>query len=110
MRNIDIAEFQSSLPTYLALATAGETILIRDDKTPVAQLIPAAADPNTPPSSLLPLTGDDFSAEDLALAAEGKMTLPKYRMDWDAFWKMPMPTVKENALTQALLDEREEGR
>jgi len=96
MRTVNIAELKNKLSSYLTYAKAGETIIIRDRNTPVAKLIPFVA--------------DDVSDEDMALVAAGIMRLPEKRLDVDAFLKMPRPTVAGNAATQALLDERYEGR
>lgn len=96
MRTVNIAELKNKLSSYLTYAKAGETIIIRDRNTPVAKLIP--------------FVPDDVSDEDLALVAAGIMRLPEKQLDVDAFLKMPRPTVSGNSATQALLEERYEGR
>ena len=97
MRTVNIAELKNRLSTYITYAKAGETVIIRDRNTPVAQLVPFA--PN-----------EDLSDEERSLVADGIMTMPKKPWDFDAFDKLPWPKVEGNALTQALLDERNEGR
>ena len=54
--------------------------------------------------------GKEASEEELALVAAGAMRLPKKPLDLDQLWKMPKATVSGNAATQAILNERDEGR
>ena len=93
MRSVNIAQLKNRLSTYIAYARAGETILIRDRNKPVAQLVP------------LPLE-EGITQEDRDLVAAGIMRLPEERRDLKAFLAMPRPRVKDNAGTQAILDDR----
>ena len=95
MRTVNIAELKNRLSTYITYAKAGETIIIRDRNTPVAQLVPFP---------------EDVSDEERQLVADGILRLGRRPRDLSALDKLPMPKVKGNALTQALLDERSEGR
>jgi prevent-host-death family protein len=95
MRSVNIAELKNRLSTYITYAKAGETIVIRDRNTPVAQLVPFAA---------------DVTDEERDLVAAGIMRPPEKPWDIEAFDHLPMPQVDGNALTQAVLDERDEGR
>jgi antitoxin (DNA-binding transcriptional repressor) of toxin-antitoxin stability system len=97
MRTVNIAELKNRLSTYITYAKAGETVIIRDRNTAVAQLVP------------MPLN-DSLTDEERELVAAGLMRLPKKPWDVEKFLAMPRASVKGNALTQALLDEREEGR
>ncbi|HEY4356607.1 MAG TPA: type II toxin-antitoxin system Phd/YefM family antitoxin [Acidobacteriaceae bacterium] len=96
MRSVNVAELKNRLSTYLTFAKAGETVLIRDRNLPVAKLIPFVA--------------DDASDEELALVASGAMRLPEKPLDVEALFKMPKAVVKGRRATQAILDERSEGR
>jgi prevent-host-death family protein len=96
MRTVNIAELKNRLSTYITYAKAGETIIIRDRNTPVAQLIP------------LPLE-EGITEEDRDLVAAGILRLPKKPWDPSAFLAMPIPKVEGNAGTQAILDDRNEG-
>lgn len=97
MRSVNIAELKDRLSAYITFAKAGETVVIRDRNRPVAKLIPFVA--------------EDASDEELELVAKGVLRLPEKKMDWDAFFKLPMAKVRSgSSLTQALLDERDEGR
>jgi prevent-host-death family protein len=96
MRSVNVAELKNRLSTYLTFAKAGEVVVIRDRNLPIAKLIPFAA--------------EDASEEELALVAAGVMRLPEKPLKMDKLWKMPKATVKGNAATQAILDERNEGR
>lgn len=95
MRTVNIAELKNRLSTYITFAKAGETIIIRDRNTPVAQLIPFPG---------------DVTGEERELVAAGILRLGRRPRNFAALNKLPMPKVKGNALTEALLDEREEGR
>jgi prevent-host-death family protein len=96
MRSVNVAELKNRLSTYLSYAKSGEVIVIRDRNLPVAKLIP--------------FTPADASEEELALVAAGAMRLPEKPLDLDRLWKMPRATVSGDAATQAILDERDEGR
>ena len=96
MRTVNIAELKNRLSTYITYAKAGETIVIRDRNTPVAQIVPFPA---------------DVTDEERELVAAGLMRLPNrpWTEAFEALCKMPLAAVQGNALTQALLDERDEG-
>jgi antitoxin (DNA-binding transcriptional repressor) of toxin-antitoxin stability system len=96
MRTVNIAELKNKLSAYITYAKAGETVIIRDRDTPVAQLIPFP-------------TGD-VTEEERELVAAGVLRLGRRPRNLAALDELPMPKVKGNALTQALLDERDEGR
>lgn len=96
MRSVNVAELKNRLSTYLTYAKSGEVVVIRDRNLPVAKLIPFVA--------------EDASEEELALVAAGAMRLPEKPLDLDQLWKMPRAAVSGNAATQAVLDERDEGR
>ena len=95
MRTVNIAELKNRLSTYITYAKAGETIIIRDRNTAVAQLVP------------LPV--DDLSEEERELVAAGVLRLGERPRDWSALDKLPWPKVKGNAAVQALLDDRNES-
>jgi prevent-host-death family protein len=96
MRSVNVAELKNRLSTYLTFAKAGEVVVIRDRNLPVAKLIPFVA--------------DNASEEELALVAAGVMRLPEKPLNIDQLWKTAKATVRENAATQAILDERDESR
>ena len=95
MRTVNIAELKNRLSTYITYAKAGETIIIRDRKKAVAQLIPLPA---------------DVTDEERELVVAGLLRLPEKPWNVEAFDHLPLADVEGNALTQAILDEREEGR
>jgi prevent-host-death family protein len=96
MRSVNVAELKNRLSTYLTYAKSGEVVVIRDRNLPVAKLVPFVA--------------EDATEEELALVAAGAMRLPEEPLDLDRLWKMPRAIVRGSAATQAVLDEREEGR
>ena len=95
MRTVNIAELKNRLSTYITYAKAGETIIIRDRNTPVAQIVPFPG---------------DVTDEERELVAAGILRLGRRPRNFAELDKLPIPKVRGNALTQALLDEREEGR
>jgi len=97
MRTVNIAELKNRLSTYITYAKAGETIIIRDRNTPVAQLIPI-----TPPD-------DGLTEEERSLVADGIMSLGKRPRDISPLWKMPEAKVEGNSAIQAIIDDRNEG-
>jgi prevent-host-death family protein len=96
LRSVSVAELKNRLSAYLTYAKNGEVVLIRDRNLPVAKLVPFVA--------------EDASEEELALVAAGAMRLPEKPLDIEQLWKMPRATVSGDAATQAVLDERDEGR
>jgi prevent-host-death family protein len=97
MRTVNIAELKNRLSTYITYAKAGETVIIRDRNTPVAQLVPIPTD-------------DGLSEEERSLVADGIMRMPTRPLDLEKFLKMPKAKVSGNAGIQAVIDERREGR
>jgi len=98
VRSVNIAELKNRLSTYIGYAKNGEEVVIRDRKVPVARLVPFV------PGSA--------SEEEEQLIAEGKLRPAKEEMtpEWiEEFLKMPRPTARGKSVTQALLEEREEG-
>jgi len=99
MRSVNIAELKNRLSTYIGYAKNGEEIIVRERNLAVARLVP--------------MEPGDLSEDERWLVAHGKMTLPKRKLTPEAleeFFKLPRPTVKNDAVTRALLEEREEGR
>lgn len=100
MRSVGVAELKDKLSAYLGYAKAGETVVVRDRNRPIAKLVPFMAEGAT--------------EEELELAARGILKLREREMDWDAFHKLPLAQLRGDAagtdsVTQALLEEREEG-
>lgn len=94
MKTVNIAELKNNLSVYLNEVKAGEEILVRDRKQPVARIIPLARSSNE-------------DEELLALASEGKLRLGEGRLE-ESFWRMPAPRVSAATLRRALEQERDE--
>jgi prevent-host-death family protein len=92
VRSVNIAALKNELSRYLNEVRQGEEFLIRDRKTPIAKIIPLrhAGEPE---------------AEELALAAAGKLKLPKTVLP-ASFWSMPAPRVTLKRLIAAVRAER----
>ncbi len=101
MRTVNVAELKNKLSAYLGYAKAGETVIVRDRNRPVAKLVPFVAEGAT--------------EEELALVAKGVLKWREKEPNWEEFDKLPLATLSGDfagtaAATQALLEEREEGR
>lgn len=96
MRTVNVARLKDQLSKYLTFAKSGEEVVIRDRNLPVAKLVPFSAE------------GAD--AQELKLAAAGKLRLPTVQLDVREFLEVPTGTVKGNKAIQAIIAEREEGR
>ncbi len=94
MKSVDVAQLKDGLSAYLKLARAGEEILIRDRQTPIARLMPLAAETAV----------DD---EMKALAASGKLRLPTKPLDASVFPKKA-PRVSTKIIVEALRQDRDE--
>ena len=95
MKTVNIAELKNRLSVYLNEVKAGEEILIRDRKKPIARIVPLRH-------------SADHDAELIALAAEGKLRLGSPGGLDDSFWDLPAPRVSPKVLQQALDEERDE--
>lgn len=95
MRSVNIAALKNQLSRYLAEVRHGEELLIRDRNLPIAKIVP------------LPQAGEP-EAEDLALAAAGKLRLPQAGLP-ASFWSMPAPRVTVKRVVAAVQVEREEA-
>ncbi|HVS21498.1 MAG TPA: type II toxin-antitoxin system prevent-host-death family antitoxin [Pyrinomonadaceae bacterium] len=94
MKIVNIAELKNRLSTYLNDVKAGEEILVRDRRLPIARIVPLHHD-------------DDQDDELVALAAQGKVRLGEGPLD-ESFWKLPAPRVSPEVLLSALEEERNE--
>lgn len=90
-RSVNIAELKNRLSAYLDLVRQGEEILVRDRKRPVAKIVP--------------LSSEDWQAEEEELIAAGLMRPPEEEPTasfWTAFWKMRAPRVSARRAAAAL--------
>lgn len=71
-RAVSIADLKNNLSAHLARVHAGEEIVVWDHRMPIAKLVP--------------LTEADLLPEEAALAAEGKIRLPRKPLP-GSFWK-----------------------
>lgn len=94
MRAVNIADLKNNLSAYLERVRAGEEILVKDRKRPIAKVVPL-----TP--------GDDLDAEEQELVAAGLLRLPTAELP-ASFWKMPAPKVALADAVGAVTAERTE--
>ena len=94
MRSVNIAALKNELSRYLREVRQGEEFLIRDRKIPIAKIVPLrqAGEPE---------------AEELALAAAGKLRLPEAVLP-ASFWSMPAPRLTLKRVIAAVRAERDE--
>lgn len=94
MRVVNIAALKNELSRYLNEVRHGEELLIRDRNVPIAKIVP------------LQQAGEP-EAEELALAAAGKLRLPEAPLP-ASFWSMPAPRVSLKRAVAAVMAERNE--
>jgi prevent-host-death family protein len=94
MRSVNIAALKNELSRYLNEVRQGEELLIRDRKVPIAKIVPLRE-------------ADEPQAEELALAAAGKLRLPEAALP-ASFWSMPAPRVALKRVIAAVQAERDE--
>jgi prevent-host-death family protein len=94
MRTVNIAKLKDQLSKYLALARNGDEVVIRDRNLPVAKLVPFST--------------EWADAQELQLAAAGKLRLPSAPLSLKQLSKIPTGTVRGRKAVQALLAERDE--
>lgn len=93
MRTVNIGTLKNKLSAYLQYVRNGEEIIVKDRDKPVARILPFT----------LPLPAEgDREAEKAYLIATRQMSEPKEKMDWEAFWALPRPTVSDEAMKEAL--------
>jgi prevent-host-death family protein len=93
MKTVNIGTLKNQLSEYLRYVRNGEEVVVRDRNVPVARILPFT----------LPLPAEgDYVAEEAYLIATGRMKPAKEKMDWEAFWKLPMPEVSDEAMKEAL--------
>jgi prevent-host-death family protein len=92
-RAVSITELRTNLNEHLARVRSGEEILIRDHRTPIAKIVPLTAT-------------EDVSADEVALAAEGKVRLPTKKLP-ASFWKASGPRVATDRALEILREDRD---
>jgi len=100
MKTVNIAELKNRLSAYLQLVREGEEVIVKDRNQPVARL------------SRYDTSG--LSETERRLVASGALKLPEEETpNWDAFldeyFARPGPNIKQKALVEAVIREREEG-
>lgn len=93
MRTVNIAELKNRLSAYLDRVRQGEEIVIRDRKRPIAKIVP--------------LSPDDYDAEEQELIATGQMRPAERPLPAD-FWDMPAPRWSIEDIRKAIAADREE--
>ncbi|MGB9028563.1 MAG: type II toxin-antitoxin system prevent-host-death family antitoxin [Acidobacteriaceae bacterium] len=87
-----IGVLKNQLSAYLRHVRNGEEVVVLDRDKPVARILPFA--------------DRTISDEEARLVAEGKMTLPKEQMDWDAFFELPTGNVPREVAIRAVIESR----
>lgn len=97
MKIASITELENGLSAYLKEVAAGESILVMDQRKPVAVFQPIASE-----------HGDERLA---GLVATGIVSLPGGRLDLEAFFAEPLGSTRDaTGLTGAILEDRMELR
>jgi antitoxin (DNA-binding transcriptional repressor) of toxin-antitoxin stability system len=93
MRTVNTGVLKNQLSAYLRYVRNGEEVIVQDRNKPIARILPFT----------LPLPPEgDLEAEAAYLIATGQMKEAKQKMDWEAFWALPRPTVSDEAMKEAL--------
>lgn len=100
MKTANVAELKNRLSAYLQFVRDGEEILVKDRNQPIARISPYKP--------------TELSDEERQLVASGALKMPEQETaNWDEFWDeffaLPGASVTQNAIIQAVVDEREEG-
>jgi antitoxin (DNA-binding transcriptional repressor) of toxin-antitoxin stability system len=93
MRTVNIGTLKNQLSAYLRYVKNGEEVLVRDRDMPVAKIVPVTK-PNP--------DDNDYAAEGAYLIATGQMRPALEELDREEFWKLPRPTVSDEAVKEAL--------
>lgn len=92
-RAVSIADLKTNLSAHLARVRSGEEIVIRDQRAPIAKIVPLSAT-------------EGISEDEVTLAAEGKVRLPKKKLP-ASFWKTSGPRVATNRALEILREDRD---
>lgn len=95
MKSVNIADLKNNLSRYLNDVRQGEEILIKDRNTPVARIMPFAA--------------ESEDEEIMELAARGLISLPDDEGFPRDFFTQPLPKVKGVDVLKMLRDERDKA-
>lgn len=92
-RAVSIADLKTNLSAHLARVRSGEEIVIRDQRAPIAKIVPLSAT-------------EGISEDEINLAAEGKVRLPKKKLS-ASFWKTSGPRVGTDRALELLREDRD---
>jgi prevent-host-death family protein len=100
MKTANVAELKNRLSAYLQFVREGEEILVKDRNQPIARISPYKQ--------------TEQSDDERQLVASGALKMPaeetaNWGEFWDEFFALPGAGLKQNAIIQAVVDEREEG-
>ena len=87
VRTVNIAELKNRLSAYLDQVREGEEIIIRDRRRPIAKIVP--------------LSAQDWGAEEQALITAGLLRPAEGRLP-ESFWKLPIPRASAKRVTAAI--------
>ena len=92
-RTVRIADLKTNLSAHLARVRSGEEIVIRDQRAPIAKIVPLSAT-------------EGISEDEINLAAEGKVRLPQKKLS-ASFWKASGPRVGTDRALELLREDRD---
>jgi prevent-host-death family protein len=105
MKTVTVTEAEAGIARLLRLVRKGETVVIVSRGKPVAEIRPAAEAPANAPEPD-PRWGEHL----LALARQGKIVLPKRRLNLERIRATRAKLPSGAGVLDALLAEREGGR
>ena len=92
-RAVSIADLRTNLVAHLARVRNGEEIVIRDQRAPIARLVPLGVT-------------EDVAPDEIALAAQGMVRLPRTKLS-ASFWKALGPRVAGDRALEILREDRD---
>jgi len=95
IKSVNIAELRNRLSAYLSEVRAGQELLVCDRNVPIARIVP--------------LLADDYDAELLKLASEGRVRLGSGAPFDKSFWDSPAPRISMETVNRLIDEERSEG-
>jgi len=93
MRKVNIGDLKARLSAHLQLVRKGEEVLVCDRNRPMARIIP--------------ITSDEYSAQERRLIAKGVMIPPRRKRKASDPWPEPAGNIPDKVMKEVWRRERE---
>ncbi len=98
-RVAQVSELKAGLSAYLARVKRGEEVLVTERGTPIARLVPIEQQE----------AASALEARVERLIREGRIVRHGTGRVSEEFWKLPLPDARDASLSDAVIEEREQG-